>query len=108
MSLAEYLDRVAPAPEERETRAQARWLRLYAGAPGVPALRTPTSASPARLMNGSSARNDRAANFNLNGSRVGELTEFLDRDAAFDRVPGKPVEVQGKRDRALTGSTESV
>ena len=65
------------------------------------------------------ARHDPAAACNLNGSRVGELTEFLDRDAArraeaawrrrtLDRVPGKPVEVQGKRDRALTGSTESV
>ena len=25
---------------------------------------------------------------------MGELTEFLDRDAAFDRVPGKQVEVR--------------
>ena len=39
------------------------------------------------------ARHDPAAACNLNGSRVGELTEFLDRVAAFDRGPGKPVEV---------------
>ena len=34
-------------------------------------------------------------------------TEFLDRDAAFDRLPGKSVEVRSC-DRALTHSIESV
>jgi len=33
---------------------------------------------------------------------------FLDRPGSFEFGTGKPVEVQGKRDRALTGSTESV
>jgi hypothetical protein len=40
-------------------------------------------------------RNEAAAVLNLNGQRVGELTVFLDRAAALDRVPGKPVEVPG-------------
>jgi len=39
------------------------------------------------------SRCDGTAAFNLNGSRVGELTVFLDRVAALDRGPGKPVEV---------------
>jgi len=39
----------------------------------------------------------RAAVFDLNGSRVGELTVFLDRRVALDHAAGKPVEVPGAR-----------
>jgi hypothetical protein len=50
----------------------------------------------------------RAAAIALNGQRVGELKrEFLDRAAAFDRSPGKPVEVRTARQRTLARSTES-
>ena len=43
------------------------------------------------------SRCDGTAAFNLNGSRVGELTEFLDRCVALDHVAGKPVEVWSAR-----------
>ncbi len=40
------------------------------------------------------SRLDGTAAFDLNGQRVGELTAFLDRDAALDRAPGKSAEVR--------------